>query len=352
MMIIKGYPKIFSFRLVKEVLDDFFSNKQNTVREKIWAYKRGFLSSKIKEYGLTEDNYKFYLSDVDYYKLYPINSRFKIWIDDKITTKYILSPFDEYLPKYYCHLKNKSLIIPLIDGKTIKTIEDVIKLLEREEKLALKRIAGSMGKGFYKISYKNNSFYINDNMVNKSEFINFLSGLEDYLITEYIQAHTDIKRISNFGLNTLRVMVINEYGEKPIIANAFMRFGTKQTGLVDNASAGGIFAIVEIESGKYHSPKRMENNEVIDYKVHPDTNEKIEGILPYWDFIKEKLIEISEYLSEVVYMGFDIAITDNGFKIIEINSHQHIRRYQNYYPLLKENKATLFFKKLLESKVR
>lgn len=96
-------------------------NKENSLKEKFWAYNRGFLSPKIKEYGLTEENYKLYISDFEYYKLYPINNQFRTWIDDKVTTRYILSPFDEYLPKYYCHIQKRGVIIPLLDGQSINS---------------------------------------------------------------------------------------------------------------------------------------------------------------------------------------------------------------------------------------
>lgn len=37
-----------------------------SLQKKIWAYRRGFLSSRIELYGLNDLNYKDYLSDKDY----------------------------------------------------------------------------------------------------------------------------------------------------------------------------------------------------------------------------------------------------------------------------------------------
>ena len=69
-------------------------------KEKIWALKRGVYPWRIGQYGLNEENYKEELSDKEYFRLYPINGRQKMWIDDKLTVKYILRPFDNHMPKY------------------------------------------------------------------------------------------------------------------------------------------------------------------------------------------------------------------------------------------------------------
>jgi hypothetical protein len=45
-------------------------------------------------------------------------------------------------------------------------------------------------------------------------------------------------------------------------------------------------------------------------------------------------------------------MTEEGFKILEINSHQGIACFQYYYPLLENNAAGLFFKTILNEKVK
>ena len=346
----KGYQGSFGVKLISDVLMDLFYNKDNTFKEKVWAYKRGFLSPQVKNYGLNNDNFQYYLSDFDYYKMYPINGRFKLWIDDKLTIKYILYPFKGYLPEYYCHIISRGKTIPLMDGEFINNITDIVELLKLRKELALKLVAGSLGVGFHKLSFINNEFYLDGEIINGDQLLEFLFQLKNYLVTEYIIPHHEIRKIYSLTANTIRVMVLNEDGKEPIIANAFIRFGTSITGQVDNVSVGGICAIIDINSGYYHNGKRIVNNKLVCCKVHPDTKVPIEGKLPYWDFIKQKLIEISIYLAEVKYMGFDVAITENGFKIIEINSHQDIKWYQYYYPLLTNNEAESFFRKLIIKK--
>lgn len=66
----------------------------NSFRQKIWAYKRGFLSSRIELYCLNNKNYKEYLTDIDYLRHHPYNNHFSFWINDKLTLKYLLSGLD------------------------------------------------------------------------------------------------------------------------------------------------------------------------------------------------------------------------------------------------------------------
>ncbi len=345
-----GYASHCAFLLSGEISEDLFENRQNSLREKIWAYRRGFLSSDIDDYGLTETNYRQFLSNRDYYRLYPLNGLFDKWIDDKVTTKYILQPFNSYMPRYYCLIADKDLIMPLMDsdGNSPATAEAIVDLLMSENNLALKLVYSQSGIGFHKISYTDDGFSINNNIVDRTKMLQFIEGLEGYIVTEYIRSHHEISRIYSVSPNTARVMVVNEDGRHPVIANAFMRFGTARSGVVDNVTGGGIAAIVDVETGRFHDALKIEDHHTVKCVLHPDTHLKIEGILPHWELIKTKLIEISRYLSELRFMGYDIVITEEGFKILEINSLQTVARFQNNYPLRVNNAASSFFNKLLK----
>lgn len=351
----RGYSEYYAKKTVSYIYKDLFQNKNTTIKEKIWAYKRGFLSSKIRTYGLTEDNYKFYLSDFDYYKLHPLNNTYTKWIDDKLTTRYILSPFKEHLIKHYLHINNNKDIIPLsdIDQFEYIDVEGIMKLLDKEKKLAFKPESGSGGKGFYKLLLEDGKYLINDEVVEKDDIVNFISSLKNYLITEYVVGHNSLRKINDKSLNTIRIMVVKEGSLSWIIPNAFIRFGTSKTGTVDNITAGGIFALIDVDTGMYSDAKTLkEDGSVQNYEIHPDSKVKIEGYIPNWEFVKNKVIEMCKYMSELNYLGFDVAITEDGFKVIEINSHQNIRAFQVYSPLLKDNRATEYFKSALSFKCK
>lgn len=336
-----GIPSGMSYKFYHRIIDDF-KDKDSALKDKLWSYKRGFLVSTTRAFGLTPENYEQYISDLDYYRMYPIDKQFRHWIDDKLTMKYILSPFSDYLPKYFCAIKKGGILTPLIDGKDIFQLDDLLDYIRREKQVALKLTSGSAGIGFYKLAYQEH-FEIDDKVVTDNQLIEFLYSLDDYLVTEYVIAHEAIRNISSGALNTVRIMVINEDGKHPVIANSIVKFSTKTSGQVDNISAGSVYANIDSVTGAFSNGKKFLNSFCMDCNHHPDTNLEIKGQLPNWEMMTEKITQISQYLSPLSYLGYDIALTEAGFKIIEINSHQGIRMLQTYYPLLKDNLASEFF---------
>jgi hypothetical protein len=343
-----GIPANMSLKFYTKIVKDIKDDKDGSIKEKLWSYRRGFLRSSTIAFGLTQQNYGHYISDADYYRLYPLDKRFKHWIDDKLTLKYVLSQYDTYLPKYYSAIKKGGRITPLMDGKDIYNMEDLLDCIQREKQVALKMASSDHGVGFYKLSY-NEQFEIDNMPVSKAQMVAFLNARDDYLVTEYVVAHESIRNISSGALNTVRVMVVKEDSRHAKLTNAVVKFSTSASGQVDNIQRGGIIAKVNVLSGEFSNAKKVVNNVFFDCERHPDSNQELKGVLPHWQEMSEKLVEISQHLAPLTYLGYDIAITDDGFKIIEINSHQGIRMFQVYGPLLRENIAADYFVKHLQN---
>ncbi len=155
-----------SFRWLRDIKDDFIENKNIPLKTKLWAYRHGFLSYRLAQYGITKENYKNFISDFEYKWLRHIDNYYKIWFEDKITIKYIASDYNKFFPKYYYFItlkQGENQIIPMMDcPKGLgNTYDDIIKLVKKEGDIALKRDKGSHGEGFYRLTYKNNKLYLN-----------------------------------------------------------------------------------------------------------------------------------------------------------------------------------------------
>lgn len=333
----KGYSAYYVSFYRKELRKNYLSSSLPQ-KQKKWAYQRGFNPWRIEQYGLTEENYKDVISDRDYFYLHPINNRYSVWIDNKLTMKYILAPFDKYLPKYYFHLMHGRDVMKLMDchEKYSADVDGVVNLLEDCGVLAAKMAAGTYGIGFYKLESKNGSYLVNGEIYDKEKFENFLLSLNDYIITEYIEMHSDLKKINPYSVNTIRVVVINEHGNDTIIPFAFMRIGTKKSGIVDNVAQGGMVCKINVETGEFYDGEALKNHVYIKADVHPDTGEKIQGIVPNWEIVKTELIKMAQYYPQLEWLGYDIAITEDGFKIIEINSHQGLHKAHENPKVLKD----------------
>lgn len=337
------YPKsllpYLSITWIRDVFVDFKSNKDATLREKIWAYRNGFLSYRLKQYGITKQNRNQFISDFEYKWLRHINGKHKEWLEDKITVKYIASDFNQMFPEYYYYVSYKNgatRIIPMMDCDKEKygtTFDDILALAKEKGELALKPDQGSHGDGFYRLTYKNDKFYLNFKEATEDEIISILADKDnEYLITEYIIQHPQFSKIYSGAVSTIRIIVFKKDGRTPQIGNAYMRFGSKKTGAVDNLGAGGMFACLDVDTGRYHDAKIFVDNSIIDCPRHPDTNELIEGYIPHWEEVKADVLKVAEAIPQVEFFGFDLAVTENGIKFPEINRFPDYPRMERYSP--------------------
>lgn len=336
-----GLIPYLSIKFVGELKKDFFTNKDTTLKEKKWAFKHGFLSYRLHQYGITEENHLNYISDFEYKWLRHINNKYRHWMEDKITVKYICSDYNDCFPYYYYHIVMKNgnnKLIPMMDCPEGygNTFQDIFNLAKEKGALALKPDEGSHGDGFYKLEYMDGQYYLNHEVATEEQVLNILSDINNqYLVTEYIDMHHEIKRIYDGAVNTIRMIVFKKDGKTPVIGNAYMRFGSKRTGAVDNMGAGGMFCKIDIETGRFYDAKIIEDNEIKPCLYHPDTNVKIEGILPNWEQTKAQVLEVATSIAQLEYFGFDLALTEDGIKFPEIN------RFPDYPAIEKYSDKTI-----------
>ena len=110
--------------------------------KKKWAYKHGFLPSVVERYGINDDNYEDFISLYDYCHIFPVNDIFRKWINDRVTTRDVLKPFAEYLPRQYFQLYKRDSdvqIIKLLDcpDEYEDTYEGILQLIQDKGKLSI-----------------------------------------------------------------------------------------------------------------------------------------------------------------------------------------------------------------------
>ena len=319
---------------VRSVWDDLWHTKMSIFKKR-WAWKRGFLSFRIKQYGLTEENYKLYLSDYDYYWLNRINNAYQIWVNDKTTFRYTLDDFKEYIPDYYYAIYkrgNKLVVEKMQDcpDDIADGFDGIFQMLKREGKLALKPSAGTHGDGFYCLAFEDGVFSVNGEVMSEEEIIELVNSFKSfYLVTAFIKMNQDLKKIYDKSVNSIRVMVINSEGYNPKIHQSYMRIGSSRTGYTDNVGYGGICVMVDPGTGEMYNPETIVDHKFYPCPEHPDTGTPIAGVIPHWDLVREKVLQICRSLPELEYLGFDIAITDDAFEVIEINIHQDLQKLWN-----------------------
>lgn len=330
----KGVQPKAAWALRKFICEDWKRNPV-PIKKKIWAYKRGFLSSRIDLYGLNEKNYKKYLSDLDYSRNHPYNNHFDIWINDKLTLKYILSGLrKDIMPEYYIYIENDGSYSYLMDfPKDLSHGDDAIVNLLRLKPLALKPNRGSGGAGFIKLEINDNAYVANGKILDSLDFSKMIRNLKGYLVSEYCIQHHELNKVFTDTVCTLRVIAFKnprlsmfEKANHSIIVS-YARFGTKKSGGASNLSSGGVGIGFDFETGEFgNSFYRYKNYKIYgDHEMvmshHPDTGYVLSGErLPLIEEVKKTVYDICNYLSSLDYFGIDLMVTEKGIKICEINS--------------------------------
>ena len=307
-----------------------------SAEEKKWAMERGFFPGRIMLYGLTEENFKNYMPDYHYYMLHPFNHHFKIWVNDKLTLKYILNSSEcaDVMPAYYLYIENDGSYTYLMDCPDyIKKDEDFLwNLLCDKKILAMKPNSGTFGgMGFIKLEIRDGSLYENNILIDKKRFSEICESVRNYIVTEYVYQHPELAGIWPYSECTLRIVmcknVKRKFFEKDFwsCVVSYARFGSSVSGGASNLSSGGIGIGFDFDSGVFNECgiryKEFCEDGIWIMKKHPDTKVEWGALgLPNYDIVKQKIYQVCNYISSLSYLGFDIIVSENGMKLCEINT--------------------------------
>ena len=137
-----------------------------------------------------------------------------------------------------------------------------------------------------------------------------------YVIEEAIHQHPEMNRLCAKSVNTLRMVTIVKDGTAKFIY-ACLRMG-KGDKPVDNATSGGIYTKVD-RDGVLRYPAYCEKEGVF-YETHPETGTVIKGfVVPMFDKAVELVLNAAMVEPRLGYIGWDVAITENGPVLVEGN---------------------------------
>lgn len=184
------------------------------------------------------------------------------------------------------------------------------------DRFFMKPDRGRGGRGIYRIEKIGRELFINNEFLS-GEYFNEITGRQDFLVQEGLVQRNDIMQVYPHSVNTLRVITQNFNG-KPVISVVMFRMGRKGA-FVDNSSSGGISTNVNLSTGvigRYAID--LDNN--MKFDRHPDSGFRYEGFtIAGWDEIKEQILDFAGKTPEFPDIGWDIAITGEGIKVIEMN---------------------------------
>lgn len=313
----------------------------------LWLWKNGFLTKSFVLYELNKSNIKDYVSDYgSHVKTLLINGEYVSISSNKLIFSKVLQQYKHYLPENYCLIKDE-VFLPINNKFPLCTLDDVITFCHKMGRVVIKPTSGSLGRDIYVFRLMNEKLLLNHSEVTFAEVKQFLSGLDDYLVCEYIIQHEYASRLFPDTTNSLRLLTMWDYDQNiPFIAMAMHRIGTTSSIPVDNWSQGGISCSIDLETGTIgKGASYAGGTQLVWHEKHPETHSQIRGVMiPHWEDLTTKILQIASDLPFMPYLGWDVVITREGFKILEGNSSPGLNM-QIHFPLLTDSRVRKFYKR-------
>lgn len=243
--------------------------------------------------------------------IYPNNARRDFpMADNKLLTKQVMSesgvPVPETYIAYSGFFEMRNLEFDLISYEQF-----VVKPAQGSGGGGILVIADKTADGWVSVSGRNYTAADMRKHIADIIFGVYSFGLTDQAIIEArVEQHPELTRLSPFGLTDVRVIV---YRDEPVLA--MLRVPTKASDGKANLHQGALGVGIDIETG--YSIHAIHEGEPVTH--HPDTGMELLGQqLPCW----QEVLHISRVAAASVplkYLGVDLAISDAGPLLLEIN---------------------------------
>lgn len=194
-----------------------------------------------------------------------------------------------------------------------------------------KPVRGEQGKGVLKIEGAERSEY--KELMEQRETTTFI-------MEEKVTNCAELSLINPTSLNTVRATTLTDKDGSSKIISIILRVGAPGSH-VDNWGAGGVGYNFDLETGICNMYGRDKKNKP--YVFHPGSNVQMIGYkLPRFEELKQYVMDLTQVFPSARYVGWDIAITPDGFDLIEMNcpaGHDMFQSFDNpIYELMKKYK--------------
>ncbi len=298
---------------------------------------RGFYSDRPLPYDFKNNRYSDYISDIETIKLAYLNYPYGRLLRNKLVfSNYFNSYFNT--PECYC-LITKGNIQPVNINLRIASFQELTALIE-QKKLIFKPLLGTGGSGILMVEANNNAgLFVNKKPITPDGLKKLITTLNQYLVSDFIQQGEFAAKFFPDTANTIRITTICDPDlASSFIPYSFMRFGRQKTIPADNIALGGLFSMIDLDTGKLSAAFEINKNKKIKlHDAHPDTGVTIKGvIIPGWDSLRNFFIGIGSVIKPFIKIaGWDIILTNDSFYVIEGNNGPDLYMQGASYPFAK-----------------
>lgn len=313
-------------------------NQKNTFglskTKRMKAAIHGFTADEYVIYDLDSNDFREYIPEYERYVFREGMAEQRVLLDNK--------------PVFYHLIKSFAPVNTLFayqkDGRYVSlepgwSKEEIPENLPKSGRIVLKKLSAGGGDGFNLLEHRDGRFFLNREECAKEDILRLLEN-DDFLLEEYCEQSGFEKKIWPYSVNTVRIITIMDSAEPAHAVSAIHRFGMDQHKCVDNVSTGGLYAEIDLKTGKMSAAVCRdkdyffdENGKTRKHRCHPISGETIQGkTIPGW----EKMIKSTESLhAKLAFTGigliaWDIAMTDDGYKVIEANTSSAMKLIQTF----------------------
>jgi len=277
---------------------------------------------------VTEKELIDYIPEFFFYRLflnYYDSNKYDTLISEKNITEQIFRSLDINQPRTLYKLINNNLYDINMRNQSI---DDFMEALEANKysKFFVKPADGKGGDGIYVFHRNSDGCYKTIHGEELTEkLLKQIGSREDYLIQLAVVQDKRIAEIYPYSVNTFRIATENKNGKVKVLCST-LRIG-KSGNEVDNWMKNGIVLGVDIDTGKIQEVGVTKSGEK--FYNHPDTGFVFKDyVIPEWDKIKAFVTESAGKLAQFTYLGWDIALSEDGPLAIETNLGFGLDHYQ------------------------
>ncbi len=223
----------------------------------------------------------------------------------------------------YCYYQPEGRVFD--SNEIASKVADVCRILKQKEvkQCVIKDTENSHGEGVMVV--KSIEHLDDDCKLNyfngKSAMLSEVLGKHPLIFEALIKQTAQFSSFNSSSVNTVRFMTtLYPNGEAKVVAT-FIKIG-RAGSCVDNAGAGGnVDVCVDTDSGEIKYAIQYDGwRKISEIDKHPDSGTQLNGvIIDNWEQIKADVIRFQQAMPWCKAAGWDIAITDEGPLVIEVN---------------------------------
>lgn len=138
------------------------------------------------------------------------------------------------------------------------------------------------------------------------------------VVEEVINQCDELNGFNRTSVNTIRIATLLR-GNDVSVLFAVMRCG-RNGAVVDNSTAGGLFAIIDATTGVVYSDGMIRNTADV-FEKHPESGLQFKGFaIPRWTELVQASFGCARKLPAVPYVSWDWAVTNDGIALVEANA--------------------------------